>query len=317
MSESITQKWRPSLALVVACTCLAVLSLPWFGIQLIYRVSKEVGWYEAKYTLTGIILIGTCVIGYVLWRVLLRPVQALSEKANAIKSGDPAALHPLKHYGTSELRDLGQAVLDMGATLQEREAGLRAYTNHVTHELKSPLTSLIGAAELLQADTPEEDRKLLIETIRHSANTMQDQLDALRRLAKARDPVGPGPSRLSEALNGLDVNADIILDYDGLIPIDAETLRAVLLHLISNAAEHGAKTIRVSASKAGFSVSDDGPGIGEGNRSRIFEPFFTTRRSGGGTGMGLAIVRTMLQAGGSDIALADSQTGATFVISFG
>ena len=94
----------------------------------------------------------------------------------------------------------------------------------------------------------------------------------------------------------------------------------MLTHLIENAAEHGATQIglHVSADPEGprLTVSDNGPGISPGNRDRIFTPFFTTRREKGGTGMGLAIARTLLQAHGGSISLGDSQNGTTFVIDF-
>ena len=62
-------------------------------------------------------------------------------------------------------------------------------------------------------------------------------------------------------------------------------------------------------------MTDNGPGVSPGNRARIFDPFFTTRRDAGGTGMGLPIVRRLLQAHGGDIALVDGP-GARFVVTF-
>jgi signal transduction histidine kinase len=59
-------------------------------------------------------------------------------------------------------------------------------------------------------------------------------------------------------------------------------------------------------------VADNGEGISSGNRDRVFEPFFTTRRESGGTGMGLQIVRSMLQAHGGTIELLPSTSGAAF-----
>ena len=83
------------------------------------------------------------------------------------------------------------------------EAGLRAYTDHVTHKLKSPLTRLLGAAELLET-ADEQDRRALITTIHSAARRMQLQLDALRQLSAARQPVGCGPVRLSDVIATLD-----------------------------------------------------------------------------------------------------------------
>ena len=64
-------------------------------------------------------------------------------------------------------------------------------------------------------------------------------------------------------------------------------------------------------------MQDNGPGVSDGNRGRIFDPFFTTRRETGGTGMGLYIVSSLLQAHGAEITLAASDKGARFEVGFG
>ena len=90
----------------------------------------------------------------------------------------------------------------------------------------------------------------------------------------------------------------------------------MLGHLLDNAAAHGATEVRINPTAAGFEVADNGPGVSDGNRARIFDPFFTTRRDRGGTGMGLPIVRRMLQAHGGDIALLADGPGARFVVTW-
>ncbi|WP_317056151.1 sensor histidine kinase [Roseovarius rhodophyticola] len=312
----IRRKWRPPLALVIGGTLAAVLILPAISIGYFKVAGFILGWGETTLLFFTLAIVVTSLLAFLLWRLVLRPVYALTAHALAVKEGRDDAPLPTQ-FGTPELSDLARAVVDMSTTLQDREAGLRAYTNHVTHELKSPLTSLIGAAELLQSDSSAEDRAALTNTIRTSAYKMQDQLHALRRLASARDPVGEGPSSLSEASEGLDADLTIRVEQDTSVPLDLDALRAVLAHLAQNAAAHGAKTVTLSATPEGFSVSDDGPGIAPGNRAHIFEPFFTTRRAEGGTGMGLAIVKTMIEVAGGEIVLADTFSGTRFEIGFG
>ncbi|MFN3210119.1 MAG: sensor histidine kinase [Roseovarius sp.] len=311
----IRQKWRPPLSLVIGGTLSAVLVLPVIAIGYFKVAGFILGWGETTLLIGTLAVVTTLLLAFLLWRLVLRPVYALTAHANAVKDGREDTPLPA-HFGTPELTALGQAVIDMGSTLQDREAGLRAYTNHVTHELKSPLTSLIGAAELLEDDTPAEDRAKLTETIRVSAQKMQMLLDALRRLANARDPVGRGPTRLSDGLRRVTTKLTLDLRQDRDVPLDPEALHAILTHLAQNASAHGATTLTITGSAEGFAVHDDGPGIAEGNRARIFEPFFTTRRAKGGTGMGLAIVRTMLEAAGGQIALVPSPRGAAFEITF-
>jgi signal transduction histidine kinase len=315
MPRRIRQKWRPPLALVIGGTLAAVLCLPLIGIGYFKLAGNILGWGETSLIFGLLAFCATAILAFLLWRLVLRPVYALTAHADAVRAGRTDAPLP-DHFGTPELTRLGQAVDDMATTLKDREAGVRAYTDHVTHELKSPLTSLIGAAELLDTDTPEEDRARLIETIRASSRKMQEQLDALRRLATARDPVGNGPARLSEAAQAVDTTIRFELSGDAVVPIDRGALTAILTHLAQNAAAHGATRLTLGPIRDGFTICDDGAGIAEGNRSRVFDPFFTTRREHGGTGMGLTIVRTMLQAAGGHIALASSRTGARFDITF-
>ena len=75
-------------------------------------------------------------------------------------------------------------------------------------------------------------------------------------------------------------------------------------------------TAEGGAAGAKLTVEDDGPGISDGNADRVFEPFFTTKRDKGGTGMGLAIVQTLLLAHGVAISIEPSETGARFEIVF-
>lgn len=317
MPGRIRQKWRPPLALVIGGTLAAVLCLPLIGIGYFKLAGNILGWGETAWLIFWMAVIATAILGYLLWRLVLRPVYALTAHANAMREGrEDAPLPP--HFGTPEITALGQAVADMGATLNNREAGLRAFSNHVTHELKSPLTSIKGAAELLEGELDPEDRKRLTQTILTATGQMQDQLDALRRLAAARDPVGPGPSSLSDLTEDVarDTGLDITLKGNATVPMDRQAVLVILGHLARNAKAHGAERMQISALPDGFSVHDNGPGIAAGNRDRIFDPFFTTRRGSGGTGMGLAIVQTMLQAAGGTIRLVPCQDGAMFRVSF-
>jgi two-component system OmpR family sensor kinase len=109
--------------------------------------------------------------------------------------------------------------------------------------------------------------------------------------------------------------------------VDRDALRLEVTHLKAagskflasdNAAHHGSAALDISAHQDGrfvhVTIRDDGEGISDKNRERIFEPFFTTRREIGGTGMGLVIVPSMLQAHGGSIALVPSEGGAAFEI---
>ncbi len=315
MSDPIAHKWRPSLLLVLGGTLAAVLSLPLAGVLALRVMIPLVGFRQSALMIGVAIVIATAILGWLLWRLLLRPVQALSARAHAVRTG--AAAPPLAHYGTQELRDLGQSVLDMAAALQNREATIRAFTDHVTHEMKTPLTAIKGAAEML---VPAANDQPLVDAILAAAARMQVQLGALHRAAAAHEPgyhgvatlaAVTGPLRTAFAPLRIDVVGDAVP-----LPLAADGLDIVLHQLLQNAAAHGATTVVLTANSGALHVQDNGTGVSDGNRTRIFDPFFTTRRDQGGTGMGLAIVRNLLTAHGAVIALVRSETGTTFTIDF-
>lgn len=313
MQRRIEQKWRPPLALVLGCTLVAVLCLPLAGIIAAKLAFPNAGIRDTV-TISAIpVAIIAGVVGWVLYRILLRPIRTLAARADDIRTGQAEALDPMRHYGTSEMVSLGQAMRQMGQVLQGREAVLRTYADHVTHELKSPLSVIQGAAELLSNDAlPDADRHKMITNISQATERMQDLLDAQRALARASEPLAAGVCTLSEVVP---IGSDVKIIQDGQIPLSAEVVELVLTHLVGNARAHKATKVELTADPHTLTVADNGPGISPGNQDRIFNPFFTTRRSAGGTGMGLAIVRRMLEAQGATITLLD-RPGAVFEIRY-
>ncbi len=313
MQRRIEQKWRPPLALVLGCTLVAVLSLPLAGIVAAKLAFPYAG-VRASIMISVIpVVVVAGIVGWVLYRILLRPIRTLAARADDIRTGQAEALDPMRHYGTAEMVSLGQAMRQMGQVLQGREAVLRTYADHVTHELKSPLSVIQGAAELLNDDSlPDADRHKMIANIAQATERMQDLLDAQRALARASEPLASGSCKLSDVVP---IGSDIRIIQDGLIPLSAEVVELVLTHLVGNARAHKATRVELTADTQTLTVADNGPGISAGNQDRIFNPFFTTRRGSGGTGMGLAIVRRMLEAQGATITLLD-RPGAAFEIRY-
>ena len=266
----------------------------------------------------------TMVLGYLLWRLILSPVRALGARAVAIRSG--AAIAPVGRVGTPEISEVADVVLDMAEALTSRELAVRSYTDHVTHELKTPLTAIRGAAELLEADgSLSDEARSLAQTILDAEARAERLLSAARQVVAARTPSHEGEACLADGLaDWRERFPDLTFRVDGEnvpLPMALSGLDVIVGHLAENARAAGARTMTLTAAAEGGRVSlaaeDDGPGISDGNEARIFEPFFTTRRDEGGTGMGLAVVRTMLQAQGGDIALARAASGgARFEVSF-
>ncbi|RWO51309.1 MAG: HAMP domain-containing protein [Mesorhizobium sp.] len=272
------------------------------------------------------ILGGTLLIGLIFLRTVSRPIYALMERTKRIAAGDRAAIRPLDHHGTREMAELSDAFLEMAEKLHARSDSIQTFATHVSHELKSPLTAIQGAAELLRdsgSAMDEAERRRFSDNIVTDAGRLNLLVRRLLDLARAENLAPSGESTsLSAALALLPTGDRLALRVEAGgetgLRISAENAAIVLANLIDNSARHGATLVSITAASAGgkatIQVSDDGGGISPSNRGRIFEPFFTTRRDCGGTGMGLGIVLALLKAHDGTIRLVDSERGARFEI---
>ncbi|KIC49976.1 HAMP domain-containing sensor histidine kinase [Tateyamaria sp. ANG-S1] len=310
--RGIVRKWRPPLAFVLGGTLVAVLAMPLIGIVNLRLWGNVLGWGEAAAIVVGIAVVSTVVLAFLLWRLVLRPVWMLDRYARAVRSGTrPEA--PV-HFGTPEFTTLATSVMGMSESLQSRADTLQAYANHVTHELKSPLTAIRGAAELLEGGVAPADAGALNTTIKEASARMQTLLDDLTRHAQAATSSGPGASRVSDVVEDLKAPLNVTVVTDGVVGLSADDLRTILTQLAGNAHAHGATEMTLAVVRDALEIADNGPGVSAGNRDRIFDPFFTTRRAQGGTGMGLSIVRSLVQARGGRIELLEDGLGARFLI---
>ncbi|MGB7211114.1 MAG: ATP-binding protein [Gemmatimonadales bacterium] len=216
----------------------------------------------------------------------------------------------------------------------------RDFVANVSHELKTPLTSISGYAETLIADRPEPDvAEQFLQVILNNARRMQRLVDGLLDLSRVESGHWqPMPERLDlasmvrEAWDGL---GDRIAECDGTLALelapdtnsivtDADALRQVLTNFLDNALRYsrtGAMVVVAAARQDGgtvVSVQDRGPGIPVEHLPRIFERFYradpSRSRDEGGTGLGLAIVKHLVEAQGGRV-WAESQVGVGTTVS--
>ena len=323
-APKVRTKWRPTLALIVYVVLLAVMALPiliviWF--RAVEASSNRMA--PAEIVALAVVAMLTLAIAYVLTRTITGPIDALIARADEIARGGKAAIRPLESYGTCEIALLSQSFLDLAGKLVDRTEYVGSFAAHVSHELKSPLTAIRGAAELLRDDDAERpmtkaQRLHFLDNIIADAVRLDALLQRLRELAQAETLVAEGRSSVTDIISSLRGRFPA-LDISGLgdteisVALPQEAAGIVFANLAENALQHGATLLelRVSADArtAVILVRDDGSGISDSNRQRIFQPFFSTRREQGGTGMGLGIVRAMLSSHGGTIRLLQT-TGA-------
>ena len=314
----VPQKWRPTLAMIVFAVLLTVLALPtaivlWF--RALDNSVRALGPIEVG--ALGVALVITVGIAVVFLRTITGPIDALIQRTREIGRGGRAAIVAPDQQGTREIATLSQSFLDLAERLVDRTEYVSSFAAHVSHELKSPVTSIRGSAELLRdAEMTKDERQRFLDHIIADSDRLTALLDSLRDLARADLDAESGSSTVAAALAGHEVT----LSGDINVPmgLGPEAAKAVFGQLLRNAGEHHATAVSVVAERRNGAlhvrIADNGEGVSPGNRDRIFEPFFTTRRESGGTGMGLQIVRSMLAAHGGTIALLPAESGAVFEI---
>jgi two-component system, OmpR family, sensor histidine kinase CreC len=288
---------------------------------------------RGKFLLAASAVIGaTVIIGLVFIRTITRPMHELVGRAGRISRGDRDAFLPLAHYGTREFAQLSRSFLDMAQQLSRRSDYIATFSAHLTHELKSPLTSIKGAAELLleslqsKTDTlTRMEQKNFVSNILGDTERLDAMTQRLRELARAEGAPQNEQTELGTVVGSLKsrfptrtITASGCLDR--AIGMSGEKALIVLSHLADNAVRHNAKMVRLEAESEDNSVklivSNDGDPISESNRDKIFDAFFTTRRDTGGTGMGLAIVQAVMTSHGGSIRLLPTEQGAAFELRF-
>ena len=282
---------------------------------------------RTKLALAGMVVLAfVLLLGVFFIRLVNRPVVRLMAWTERISAGaDPISDAPSR-FGTSEIARLAGSFQEMAETLRQRSDYIATFAAHVSHELKSPLTTIQGAAELLRDEemSPDERRRML-DTVIGDAGRLTVLLNRLRELARAENADPGGRSSVAEASAACgQAHPDLVLDIGGetdlLLALNRESLEIVLGHLVDNSVAHGARRVSIEirgreGGMAQIDVIDDGSGISEGNRARIFDAFFTTRRESGGTGIGLEIVKALLQSNRGAIELVPSEKGAHFRLS--
>ena len=223
-----------------------------------------------------------------------------------------------------------RAQADRAVALEEAHRAKDAVLASVSHDLRTPLTTIKGLAHEI-AETGD-DRALVIEEEADRLTALVGQLLDLSRLAsgttivnaqpnEAEDLLGAAAQQVAGRLKGRELIIRVSPD-DGLLfgRFDfSQTLRA-LVNLIENAAKFSpdGAPVEVSAAREEswlvFTVADRGGGVPASDRERIFEPFY--RRTGSepdvsGAGLGLSIARGVIQAQGGDVSVADRPGGGS------
>jgi two-component system NtrC family sensor kinase len=301
----------------------------------------------------SVLAIGVGLLATAISARILRPVRTLIEGASRIGRGDYAT--QLEVRGADEISVLAREFNQMAKSLREREQQLKQQQEalvqaeklaaigrvaaQIAHEVRNPLSSIGLNVELLEealgrasfgSDAETREARALLGAVTREVDRLTEVTDEYLRLGRI-----PKPALTAEDINQVLSNVlefsreemersrvQVIPRLDPLTPrvlADEAQLRQVFLNLLRNSRESmdgGGKLVVASRPADGGAevvFSDSGRGMSGDVQERIFEPFFSTKE--GGTGLGLAVSRQILQAHGGTIRC-ESQpgSGTTFVI---
>ena len=286
--------------------------------------------------LAAVVLALSGVAVFLFVRGRLKPLKQLETAAATIAEGD-FSVQVDEKKGDRELRELSGAFNTMTKKLQGVEEGRREFVANVSHELRSPITSIRGFAEGMADDViPEEERPKYLRLVADESRRLSgliDDLLALSRLeredAKPEMTVFDVNEMLRRAvirrMNDLeDKKIDVSCEFEEdscMVRADSDRIEQVVINLLDNAIKftpEGGKISLESAVKDGLAeitVRDSGTGIAPEDRDKIFDRFFTADRAhtaGKGTGLGLSICKRIMEMHGQSIRLLDTEEGAAF-----
>jgi two-component system sensor histidine kinase CreC len=280
--------------------------------------------YAGLIAALGVILVGVLAS---IW--ITRPIQALTNYANAIRDGRRPSLPKV---GGGEVGDLRNAFEEMRDAL-EGKLYVENYVQTLTHEMKSPLSAVLGAAELLEEDMSEVERKRFMRNIKTETvriNSLVERLLLLTSLESRKTLVHPETIDIKSVVDDVcesqivqcdahKVSLDVVIP-DGLrIRGERFLIRHAFANVLQNAIEFSSEgsVVRITGQQqadgcVSIFVDDSGPGIPLYATERVFERFFSLQRPRTGkksSGLGLAIAAETAELHGGHISLCNRDDG--------
>ncbi|BDS07691.1 sensor histidine kinase [Oceaniferula spumae] len=285
------------------------------GVLTVYKPQADVRTFitgRRRDILTATLLIGggiiLLVVAVFVW--VFQPLGKLTNYAQAISRGER---RPLPNLGKGkEVNTLGKALRDMRETLEGRDY-VKNYISTLTHELKSPLAAIRGAAELLEEDMPAKQRHRFLDNIRRETSRSESLVRDLVQLSELEGQShleNHRPFNLTElcheiadeagprlAVKGLQL--EFSSDEDINLTGDAMVIKLAIKNLLENAISFSPDkgtinlTLESKDKKSVISLKDEGPGAPDYALERAFEHFYSLPRPGSdrkGTGLGLPLV---------------------------
>lgn len=284
------------------------------------RALYGVRWSLLQLTLLVALLAGA--LGAWLAVRWVRPLRVLRDAAVA-RTARPLRAEPIGLDRRDEIGDLAGAFDALLREVRRQGEAREHFVADVAHEMKSPVAALRAVMELIGQEPDGERARRIARILDTSTARLQRTLDQLLELSRAEAGL-PGAAFADVDLLALargvvehlpPHGVTVVVEGSAVVVSGvAERLEACVRNLLLNATSYAASRVRVEvregAAEAVLIVEDDGPGIGPDVAPHVFDRFFTTRGEASGTGVGLALVKAVVEAHGGSVTV-EAPPGAT------
>lgn len=268
--------------------------------------------------------------GVVFSMLITKPLRQIHKGIDNLKKSNYK--EKLEITGEGEFDEVIEEFNDLAKELEYQETLRRDLISDVSHELKTPITSLIGQVQGVKDKVIDFDEKRLetilrdIERLKELVNMLQEYtslraqtMDLNLEEVKVKEVADYIKDSFSAQLQEQKIELKVELPEDFILRCDKRLLERILQNLIDNAIKYAkANEITVGKSGHGFYISDNGVGIPEEHLAKIFERFYRVEKSrnrkSGGLGLGLALVKEMVEVHGWKISANNQSKGIRFEI---
>ncbi|MBR6753188.1 MAG: HAMP domain-containing histidine kinase [Clostridia bacterium] len=303
--------------------------------QTVHASYRDLVWQVAVAAIA--LSLAALIIVFIFTRRVTRPLTAMEKAANSMAGGDFTARAP--EEGTREMLSLASSFNQMADKLATQEQSRREFVANVSHELRSPITSIQGFAQgILDGTIPKGEQEKYLSIITdetHRLSKLIHSLLSLSRIENEETPLHCTSFDINERIRlaiiarmneleekELEIETEFASD-PCFVHADADQIQQVLINLLDNAVKFTPKgghirfSSRLESNTLFLCIQDDGQGILPEDAPHIFDRFYKADKAhtaGKGTGLGLAICRRIMERHGQSIRLLPSDQGAAFEI---
>lgn len=249
----------------------------------------------------------------------LRPLERLARAADRLDPAAPSLTLP--GAGRDEVGRVAEALQRALAAIRERQQAERDALAEVAHELAAPLSVVAGQLEALARDTDDPQVLAARDAAKELLHTSQDLLTLARgELERPLEIEAVALDAVARRVAAEYPGVGIELSGSVRVLGSGERLAQVVRNLVRNGIQAAGRadgvrlSLRGDGKRVELRVSDDGPGLDAEARTRLFERYFTRRRRSGGTGVGLTVVRVLVEAHGGSVSVDAGEGGGTTLV---